>query len=178
MNKPCMTYAASQAMTHWVTTVAQAFRLPISRRTVAMAATHGVYSSVKIRNTVAVIGVNIAFRLSVSPPSKTVSVETTVSLAANPVSSAVAARQSAKPSGAKSGAAKRPIEASRLSSGAAATFRWPSNICRDQIKIEAAKITENDESVVNYVGKPDTDNTEDLIEVDFVAAQPDEPEGN
>ena len=46
------------------------------------------------------------------------------------------------------------------------------------ISIEAAKITENDEGVVNYVGKPDTENAEDLIEVDFVAAQPDEPEGN
>ena len=47
--------ATTQAMAHWETTVSAAARaLPISRFTVAMAATQGVYSRVNTKNTTAV----------------------------------------------------------------------------------------------------------------------------
>ena len=131
-------------MAHWAAaTPAAARALPISRRTAAMAATQGVYSSVNTKNTVAVNGVNSVPSAAVSPPSSTVSVETTLSLAVNPVISAVETRQSAKPSGANSGAIHDPTIASKLLSGVAATFRRASKVCKNQITTVATKMMVN-----------------------------------
>ena len=94
----------------------------------------------KIRKTTAVNGVNRVVSAAVSPPNSTVRVETTLSLAVKPVISAVETRQSPKPSGLKIGAIKLPMAASRLASGAAATFNRVSNVCRNQISTVATKM--------------------------------------
>ena len=66
----------------------------------ACAATHGAYSAVNTRKLAAASGENTCGSAAVSsPPSSTPSVDSTVYLASSPVSSAVAARQSLKPSG-------------------------------------------------------------------------------
>ena len=88
-------------------------------------------------------GVNIVERAAVSPPSSTVSVETTLSLAVKPVISAVEARQSPKPSGAKTGAIRLPSIASRLLSAEAATLRRRSNVCKNQMITVATKMMVN-----------------------------------
>ena len=78
-----------------------------------------------------------------APPSRTSSVLTTDSFAIKPEISAVAQRQSAKPSGANSGAIQRPISASRLAELSATTFSRVSKLWRNQIMIVARKITVN-----------------------------------
>ena len=83
----------------------------------------GVYNSVKIRKTSAVNGLNSVFSAPVSPPSRTVRVETTLSVAVKPVINAVEMRQSPKPRGLKRGVIRLPTKARRLESGVAATFR-------------------------------------------------------
>lgn len=93
--------AIIHAIAHCINTVTAAERtLPSSRFTVAIAATHGVYSSVNTRNTIAVNGVKSVCICETSPPSRRVRVETTLSFAVRPVMSAVDALQSPKPSGA------------------------------------------------------------------------------
>ena len=59
-----------------------------------------------------------------------------------PEISAVAQRQSAKPSGAKMGATSRPIMASRLSLLEATTFSRASKLWRNQMAMVARKMTE------------------------------------
>ena len=105
-----------------------------------MAATQGVYSSVNTKNTNAVPGVNMAERLAVSPPSSTVRVETTLSLAVKPVISAAETRQSPKPKGRNTGATQLPTSASRQESGDWATFRRASKVCINQMITVATKI--------------------------------------
>ena len=76
-------------------------------------------------------------------PKRTVNVETTLSLAINPVISAVEIRQSPKPSGAKIGAIKPEITAKMLSSEDETMCKWISNDCINQITMVATKITVN-----------------------------------
>ena len=85
-------------------------------------------------------GVKRVLRAAVSPPSRTVRVETTLSLAVKPVISAVEARQSPKPSGAKIGAIQLPIMASRLESVAVATLSRRSKVCKNQMITVATKM--------------------------------------
>jgi len=133
--------ATAQAMPHCNTTVAAAaFTPPISRFTVATAATQGVYRRVNTKNTTAVKGVNSVPSRETSPPSSTVRVETTLSLAVKPVMRAVDTRQSPKPRGPNTGAASPPMMASRLSSAVTATLSRGSKVCRNQITIEATKM--------------------------------------
>ncbi len=73
-----------------------------------MAATHGVYSSVNTRKLMAERVVSSDEMAA--PPSSTCSVLTTDSLAIKPEMSAVAHRQSPKPSGRKTGAMNCPDE--------------------------------------------------------------------
>lgn len=111
----CTRNATTQAVAHCKNAMPTAARtVPISLRTVAIAATHGVYRSVKIRNTYAVNGVNNVVRSAVFPPRRTVSVDTTLSFAIKPVISAVETLQSPNPKGAKIGATTLPIIARRL----------------------------------------------------------------
>ena len=56
---------------------------------------------------------------------------------------AVDTRQSPNPSGAKIGATKLPIIASRLCSGDSATLNLASKVCKNQIIIDATKIIVN-----------------------------------
>ena len=85
--------AISHAIRHCTNTVINAAPLPpISRFTVAIAATQGVYNKVNTRKTIAPKGVNKVGNADTSPPSRTVSVETTLSFAVKPVMSAVAIR--------------------------------------------------------------------------------------
>lgn len=136
--------ATPHAIRHCMTTVTTAAPLPpISRLTVAIAATQGVYNKVNTRNTTASNVVNRLGSCETSPPSKTVNVDTTLSFAVNPVSSAVAIRQSPNPSGLKIGASSPPSNASRLSSADAATFSLKSNVCKNQMMIVARKIIVN-----------------------------------
>ena len=81
-------------MPHCSTIISSAARVPpCSLRTVAMAATHGVYSKTKARNAIAVTGVNSMVR-STPSPIIWVRVDTTLSLAIKPVIRAVDTRQS------------------------------------------------------------------------------------
>ena len=117
--------------------------VPISLFTDAIAATHGVYNRVNTKNTSAENGVNKVFNALISPPNKTVSVLTTLSFAVNPVISAVEILQSPNPSGTKTGAANPPINASRLSLESTTTFSRTSNVCKNQMTIDAMKIIVN-----------------------------------
>ena len=69
--------------------------------------------------------------------------ETTLSFAVRPVIRAVDALQSPKPSGANIGANRLPSIASKLFSALSATLSRMSNVCRNHITIDAAKITVN-----------------------------------
>ena len=136
--------AIIHAIAHCINTVTAAERtLPSSRFTVAIAATHGVYSRVNTRNTIAVNGVKSVCICETSPPSNRVRVETTLSFAVRPVMSAVDALQSPKPSGANIGANRLPSIASKLFSALSATLSLMSNVCKNHITIDAAKITVN-----------------------------------
>ena len=133
----------TQAMPHCKSTISSAARAPpCSLRTVAMAATHGVYSSTNAKNAMAVTGVNNMVRSTPSPMT-CVNVDTTLSFAMKPVMRAVAARQSPKPSGANSGAISPPMPASRLASTSSTTFRRASNVCKNQMTTHAASTTVN-----------------------------------
>ena len=136
--------AIIHAIAHCINTVNAAERtLPSSRFTVAIAATHGVYSRVNTRNTIAVNGVKSVCICETSPPSRRVRVETTLSFAVRPVIRAVEALQSPKPSGANIGANRLPSIASKLFSALSATLSLMSNVCKNHITIDAAKITVN-----------------------------------
>ena len=138
--------ATTQAMAHCSTATTSAARtLPISRRTAAIAATQGVYSRVNTRNTKAVKGVNRLLRfwgrVAMVEPVSTARLLTTASLAVKPVTSAVATRQSPKPRGANSGASSPPSMASRLWDESVTTFSRASKVCKNQIRMDARKIT-------------------------------------
>ena len=128
-------------MAHCTNTMCSAAPAPASRRTVAMAATHGVYSNTNTKNDSAVIGVKNAATPDTSPPVSWVSVETTFSLAMKPVMIAVLARQSPKPRGAKIGATAPASRASRLCSGESTRLRPASNAWRNHTIMEARKMT-------------------------------------
>ena len=93
------------------------------------------------RNTQADAGVNSAE--SPSTPTRTVSVETTLSLATKPVTSAVDACQVPKPRGEKTGAMSPPSTASMLWEASETTSKRTSKVWRNQTIIVATKITEN-----------------------------------
>ena len=110
----------------------------------ACAATHGAYSAVNTRKLAAAAGENAPGSAAVrSPPSSTPSVDSTVSLASSPVMSAVAARQSPKPSGANTGASACPATASRLSPALAATRHVGVNVRSTHTPTLAARMTVN-----------------------------------
>ena len=88
-------------------------------------------------------GVKSVVICEVSPPSSRVSVETTLSLAVKPVSRAVEALQSPKPSGANIGATNPPSRASRLSSGDSTMFSRTSKFWSIHTMMDAANITVN-----------------------------------
>ena len=69
--------------------------------------------------------------------------DSTVSLASSPVTSAVAARQSPKPSGANTGASACPATASRLSPALAATRHVGVNVRSTHTPTLAARMTVN-----------------------------------
>ena len=70
-----------------------------------------------------------------------VRVETTLSLAIKPVIRAVDTRQSAKPSGANSGAIPLASHARMLCCGSAVRLSRRSKLCRNQMMMVATKIT-------------------------------------
>ena len=76
-------------------------------------------------------------------PRSTLMVLITDSFAVNPVIKEVVTLKSPNPSGAKTGAITRPINASRLSALSATTFSLVSKDCKNQIIIVARKITVN-----------------------------------
>ena len=138
--------AITQAMTHWLRATKAAERpLFSSRLTAAMAATQGVYSKVKTRNTKAVKGLNIPARAwgssAMEEPVSTARVLTTVSLAEKPVMRAVDTRQSPKPRGVNRGAMSPPSIASRLLAESVTMFRRESKLWRNQMMMVATKIT-------------------------------------
>lgn len=88
---------------------------PSSCLTAAIAAAHGVYNRQNIRRAAAVDGLMTACSAAVVPKS-TVKVDTTLSFAKNPVTSAVQILQSPNPSGTNSGATSPDTAAKILSS--------------------------------------------------------------
>ena len=113
---------------------------PSSRLIDATAATQGVYNRQNTRSAAAPAAVIVPRSASVVP-NYTVSVETTLSFAINPVTSAVDIRQSPNPSGAKTGERAPAIIAKILSFESVTIFRLVSKLCKNQITIVAAKIT-------------------------------------
>lgn len=113
----------------------------------AIAATQGVYNSVKTRKLTAERTVNKVPRAADTwaalVPNNTLSVDTTASFAVIPVTRAVEILQSANPSGLKIGASKWPSMARRLFALSVTTFNRLSNVCRNQIIIDARKIIVN-----------------------------------
>ena len=113
----------------------------------AIAATHGVYNNVNTRKLTAERTVNKVPRAADTwaafVPNKTLRVETTASFAVIPVTRAVEILQSAKPSGLKIGASKCPSMASRLFALSVTTFNRLSNVCKNQMIIDARKIIVN-----------------------------------
>ena len=77
------------------------------------------------------------------PPNNTFSVLTTLSLAVNPVISAVDILQSSIPRGLNIGDIKLPISASRLSFESATTLSHVSKLCKNHIITAATNITVN-----------------------------------
>ena len=80
----------SQAIPHCINTTRTAFFVPISLRTAAIAATHGVYSRENTKKITAVNGVNKVS--NGCPANNTFKVLTTLSLAVKPVIKAVKIR--------------------------------------------------------------------------------------
>ena len=135
--------AMNHARVHCIITTVTAHFLPSSRFTAAIAAIQGVYNKEKTRNTNAENDVNIVDRELTCPPSKTVSVLTTLSLAVKPVINAVDALQSPKPRGTKIGDIMVPIIANKLFEESATTFNLVSKFCKNQIIMEATNMTVN-----------------------------------
>ena len=77
------------------------------------------------------------------PPSRTVKVETTLSLAIKPEISAVEIRQSPKPNGANTGEITPAMAASMLSEEFSTMSRRKSKVCKNQITTDATKIMVN-----------------------------------
>ena len=67
--------------------------------------------------------------------------DTTLSLAIKPVMRAVEMRQSAKPSGANSGAISPAMRARMLACGSAVSRSCKSKFCKNQMTMVAAKMT-------------------------------------
>ena len=107
-----------------------------------MAATHGVYSRQNTSRPSAASGVRAATRLAVDP-NRMDSVDTTLSFAMTPVTSAVEMRQSSKPRGANTGEIHPAATASMLSAESATTFSPKSNVCRNQMTMVARKMMVN-----------------------------------
>ena len=134
----------SQAIQHCIITIPiAAFLEPNSLFIQAIAATQGVYNSVKIKNTNAVKGVNNVDSAEVFPPNKTVNVLTTLSFAVKPVINAVDILQSPKPRGVNKGDINPPIDANKLNLESLTTFNFESKVCKNQIIIVAIKIIVN-----------------------------------
>lgn len=122
--------------------IPKAHLFPNSFFTVAIAATHGVYKSEKIKKTNAVNFVNIAGNASV-PPQSTDSVEITLSFAKNPDRKAVETRQSAMPNGSNIGVSEFPTIANKFSVDSVTKFNLESKCCRNHTKIDTTKIIVN-----------------------------------
>ena len=112
-----------------------------------MAATQGEYSSVNVKKLNAASGEKMAPsaspRVETVVPVSTAMVLTTASFAEKPVMSAVEARQSAKPSGANTGAMTLPMPASILAELSATTLKRMSKDCKNQMMMVATKMTVN-----------------------------------
>ena len=104
--------AAIHAIAHCHTTTSTAHLCPSSLLIEDMAATHGVYSRLNTNNETAESVVNAVDTLL---PNRISSVDTTLSLAMNPLMSDVTTRQSPSPNGANTGAINPATEASMLS---------------------------------------------------------------
>ena len=115
-----MIHAATQAITHCQITTPTAHLLPSSLLTEAIAATHGVYNRLNTRMEAAVADDNTVL---IFPPNNTPNVDTTLSLAINPLINAVQMRQSPMPSGLNNGTSHPAIIASILSAESFTRFK-------------------------------------------------------
>ena len=84
--------------------------------------------------------VSVARRVAVSPK-RTDNVDTTLSFAMKPETRAVTILQSPKPRGAKSGAIQLAICERMDWLESVTTVKWKLKVCRNQMTIDAAKIT-------------------------------------
>ena len=117
--------------------------LPNSLFTEVIAATQGVYNSINTSKVTDVNGVKKVVRLEALLPTRTVNVDTTLSLAIKPVIRAVVIFQLPKPSGLNTGAINPASIASKLSLESVTTLILESNVCKNHIIIVATNITVN-----------------------------------
>ena len=108
-----MRNAQTHAIAHCRTTTPMAHFCPSSLLIDAMAATHGVYRR-QNTSSAAPASVEMSEVSEAVVPNKIDNVDTTLSLAINPVINAVEIRQSPNPSGAKTGAIAPAIPARML----------------------------------------------------------------
>ena len=108
----------------------------------AIAATQGVYSRQNTKSARAE-AVVMLLTIAAPDPNNTERVDTTLSLAINPVIRAVDIHQSPKPNGMKIGAMMPDTYASILSRESETTFICISKVCKNQITIVAMNITVN-----------------------------------
>lgn len=133
--------AASQASTHWPTTIAIAHLPPSSLFTEAMGATHGVPQETKYQERSCSYehwGYPVIFAVL---PNNTVREDTTLSFAIKPEINAVTILQSPNPTGTKTGANAPAARARILFWESAYIFNPVSKFCRNQIRIVARNIT-------------------------------------
>ena len=116
----CTINAAIHATIHCPSTTYAAHFAPSSLLIDAIAATHGVYNRLNTRMEAAVADDNTVLIL---PPNNTPNVDTTLSLAINPLINAVQMRQSPMPSGLNNGTSHPAIIASILSAESFTRFK-------------------------------------------------------
>ena len=132
--------AATHAITHCHITTTSAHFLPSSRFTDAIAATQGVYSS---ENTSIEPAASDDIYIFISSPKSISIVDTTLSLAINPLNSETIMRQSPSPSGSISGSKRLAAPARILSSASLTILRCVSKLWRNHTTTVAMSITEN-----------------------------------
>ena len=132
--------AKIHATAHCQRTTPTAHLVPNSLLMTEIEATQGVY---KRENTSIVAAETVERAVWILLPNKISMVDTTLSLAINPLISDVTIRQSPNPNGARTGAIKPAAIAIRLSEESATRFRCRSKLCRNQTTIVAIRMTLN-----------------------------------
>ena len=131
--------AHNQAIKHCQNTTPIAHDVLNSRLIDVIAAIQGEYNKLKTSKLAAAL---VVITVVISPAKSTSKVDTTLSLAINPLINEVTIRQSPKPKGLKIGTKKPEIHANMLEEESSTKLNCKSKLCKNQTKIVAIKITE------------------------------------